>query len=244
MPRWGTPCAGLGLWQTVRVKGSGSAAQTSETDPLLSRRYLPHATGNISFSASCSPFGLVDKTGWCAIGIPLTGDSMVRTTCEGACRGYERLLPGPHPLHLRAPPTGARRGVLALRSRGWHRQRGGALGKGGCAAATQLPSLLPNHSHVTPSPMQDRFNAAGHSAPQCVEQLSHVTAAATANGGITASWTRPLTLPTSRGFTNITVGASRDVIAAWSSDLIRPATPCAGGWPEHVFKWKGKAVFE
>ena len=91
---------------------------------------------------------------------------------------------------------------------------------------------------------EDRFNEKGHDAPTCVAQMSQVLSMSAANGGITATWTRPLELSPARGFANITVGVPTTVIAAWSSDLIRPAAPCLGGWPKHVFDWKGRATFE
>ena len=142
---------------------------------------------NITFTMTCSALGLIDKTGWCAVGLPLNAGSTGMAPAE----------------------------IFWL-------------------------SILENG---TPS-FEDRFCAAGHDSPTCVSQVSHVLSASASGGGVTAMWTRPLELtPTPRGFANITLGITTPVIAAWSSDLIRPAAQCAGGWPEHVFKWKGNANF-
>jgi hypothetical protein len=145
------------------------------------------AAPNITFTMTCSALGLIDRTGWCAVGLPLIAGSTAMAPAE----------------------------IFWL-------------------------SILENG---TPS-FEDRFTARGHDSPTCVKQLSHVLSVSQSGGGITASWTRPLELaPTPVGFTNITLGTTTSVIAAWSSDLIRPTTQCAGGWPEHVFKWKGNANF-
>jgi len=127
------------------------------------------ADGNITFSMTCSPFGLVDRTGWCALGLPYTGTSM------------------------------------------------------GPAEVFWLSAL----SNGAPS-FEDRVNPGGHAASVCAPaQLSHVLAAAAdASGTLTATWTRPLELAPTAGYVNISEGAPRAVIAAWSSDLARPGAAC------------------
>jgi len=92
--------------------------------------------------------------------------------------------------------------------------------------------------------IEDRFNPKGHDAPICVTQsLTGASGAvSSANGAVTAKWTRPLNA-TGSGYANITPGSTLRMIAAWGSASRQEATPCQTGWKEHSYTGSGSTTF-
>lgn len=92
--------------------------------------------------------------------------------------------------------------------------------------------------------IEDRFNPKGHDAPICVTQsLTGASGAvSSANGAVTAKWTRPLNASGS-GYASITPGATLRMIAAWGSASRQEATPCQTGWKEHSYTGSGSTTF-
>jgi hypothetical protein len=85
--------------------------------------------------------------------------------------------------------------------------------------------------------IEDRFDAAGHAEPLCVQQVSYgVTSDIAADGSFWVAFSRNLNATASG--TNGTVypltpGSSHNLIAAWGSGTAPTPGSCATGYPEH-----------